>query len=181
MEVINTEKHRLFKQAWEKHETDIRRLCKYKLNSNQDAIEDVIADVFLYLWIEIDNNGVPQNLHGWLYKVAVNLINQKYREFYNGKNKILSYDDGIAKSYLLTGYDIDDLRLESETLFMWADEIIDELPEKDRTLFKMIYDEDLPMKEIAERLGTTATAIKQRHYRLVRKVKKAVRERIENS
>lgn len=175
METIYEENHSLFKEAWKKYEPGIRKLCLVKMQSIPDEIEDVVSDVFLFFWKEIQENGPPKCIQAWLYKVAYNQINRRY---YNNNRKV-RYTEPYDDTVVVVGYDIDDARFESETLFQWADEIIENLPQEDKLLMKYIYEDGLSMREIAAKMDSTEAAVKQRHYRLTRKIKRVVKERIE--
>lgn len=177
MEFVSDEIYRLYSSFWREYEPKVRKLCEFKLQSDPDEIDDVVAQTFLQLWIEITQKKVPANVQGWLYAVAYNMIKQRYTASKKEKEILVPYDDRLSVIQFAVGYDIDNDRLEDETVYVWSDEITQGLSEEEQTLYRFIYKGKFSMKEVAERMGITVDAAKQRNYRLVRKLKKIAKYR----
>ena len=70
-------KKRLKKQIydiWAEYEPYIRKLCKYKLNSMPDCIDDCVQDVFLDLSVALNEGKTINNPKAWLTTVTNNKI-----------------------------------------------------------------------------------------------------------
>ena len=177
LEFVSDEIYRLYNSFWSEYEPKIRKLCEFKLQSDPDEIDDVVAQTFLHLWIEMTQKKVPSNVLGWLYTVAYNMIKQRYTASKKEKEILVPYDDKLSVIQFAVGYDIDNERLRNETVYVWSDEITQGLSEEEQMLYRFIYEDKLSMKEVAGRMGITDDAAKQRNYRLVRKLKKTAKYR----
>lgn len=58
----------------------ILNYCKYKLNGNHTAAEDVTQEVFLTLYRKIDRLKISENIKLWLYRTADNKIKTYIRK-----------------------------------------------------------------------------------------------------
>ena len=63
---------------WAEYEPYIRKLCKYKLNSMPDCIDDCVQDVFLDLSLAL-NEGKTINHSLYITQELIGKINYKHR------------------------------------------------------------------------------------------------------
>lgn len=181
MDVIDKNNQKICEKLWHEYEKDIRRLCEFKLRSCHNEIEDVVSETFLFLVKAYEKGNPPNNPKGWLYAVANNLIKKKYTEVNLAKARTVSlYDKSVKIHELPTNYEIDNHLIADDTIEMIRDDIESMLDENERRLFDYIYNDKLKMKEIGKILNITEDAVKQRHYRLCRKIKRVAKEKIEN-
>lgn len=166
----------LCEALWNECEPELRRLCKYKLSSCPSEIDDVIADAYLVLCNAVDKNVDIVNPKAWLFGTVNNLIKIKYAELNTKKKKHIRFES--LEQDLFYNVDFDDVKLPDETIEELMNDILDELSASERTLFIFIYDKKLKFKEIAMILNSTESAIKQKHYRLVRKIKRMARDEL---
>lgn len=180
MNVVDDKNQELCKALWLEHEPKLRKFCKHKMQSCPNEVDDVIADTFLSLWKAIDSDDLPKNPRAWLYTVAYNLIKQKYTEMNKLKARVISLDTLNEEVFELSvGFDIDEERIPDSLIEKLSYQIEDSLKPDEKQLLNLIYEEHLKMKEIAKILNITEQAVKQRNYRMNRKIKMMAKEYIE--
>ena len=169
---MNSAENQICQELWLENEPQLRRICKLKLASSPDDIEDVISETFLALCKRISENGVPDKPKGWLYATMNNLINLKYREIYKYKEREKSLSDEEFELPIAS----DDIGEKTDEIY--NDEIKDRLKEllteDEYQIIYRIYFSGLKMKEIARLHNSTESAVKQKHYRICRKLRKAM-------
>lgn len=181
MSITEASKRELCKGLWLRNEPKLRRLCAYKLSSHPDEVEDVLAEAALILWTAILNDKTIEYPDSWLYSVTDNLIKKKYTEINAGKERNVAFDEDDLKLYKLSvGYSFDNILLTDEILEKILKEIDSLLSVDERQLYEYIYEDKLKMKEIAVLLSSTESAVKQRNYRLTRKLRRLIKEFLEN-
>jgi RNA polymerase sigma factor (sigma-70 family) len=177
--MICDEKNELCKNLWEQCKDELTRLCRYRLSSHLDEVDDVIADAFYYLCVAVFEDRRIDNHKAWLTAVTNNLIKKKYTElnrtklrnvsFYEEDIDIYEYSDDIFLDNLISDSVIERL----------SDTIICELSEKEQQLYYYIYKDKLKMKEIATLLDITEVNVRQRNHRLTKKLKNMIKEHLD--
>lgn len=168
----------LCEELWSEYEPSLRRLCKFKLSSCPSEIDDVISDAYLALCDAVDKEKIINNPKSWLYGTVNNLIKLKYAEVARCKKTQVSLES--VENELFYEIDLDEVKLSDEILEKLKDEVFNELNGAEQTLLTLIYLEKLKLREIAEILDTSQEAVKQKSYRLKRKIKLIVKEKIKN-
>ncbi len=100
---MNIEKQKKCEELWNQFEPQLRTVCRVKLRSHPDNIDDVISDVFTALCEKVNKDGLPEKPKAWLYGTLNNKINLKYREIYKIEEKETSLS---CKEYELP-YEVD--------------------------------------------------------------------------
>lgn len=132
---------------------------------NHDDSDDVVQDVFIKVWKNLDNFRSDSKLYTWLYRIATNecitFLNRKKQ-----KNNIpfdeVSHEltDNLTESSYFNG-DKAELKLQQALLT---------LPDKQRLVFNMKYFDDLKYDEISDILGTSVGALKASYHIAVKKI-----------
>lgn len=136
-----------------------------KMVLSHDDANDILQDVFVKAWTNIENFRGDAKLSTWLYRIAINesitFIN-KLRT-----HKHVSIDDG--DSFL-----IDQIKGDEYFDGDKAQEILQQavltLPEKQRLVFQMKYFEEMKYEDISDILGTSVGALKASYHHAVKKV-----------
>jgi RNA polymerase sigma-70 factor (ECF subfamily) len=173
---IENEDMELSKVLWEKYEPSLRRLCNYKLSSYPDEIDDVIGETYLALCNSINKGTEIQNPKAWLYGILNNQIKLKYSEIDRKKKTYIRLES--VEHELFYNVSFDEETLSEDIIENLKDDIFDELIDAERTLLILIYDKKIKLKDVARILNTTEAAVKQKHYRLKRKIKKLAKEKL---
>ncbi|MEJ1221552.1 RNA polymerase sigma factor [Sediminicola sp. 1XM1-17] len=115
-----------------------------KYSRNKTEAEDNLHDSFMTIYQKIDQYKFKGSFDGWLKRVTVNTVLQKYR-----KEEYLSVitDNVEEESTVETGY----VAVELQVLLRY----IQELPNKYRLTFNLYVLDGYSHKEIAELLGTS--------------------------
>lgn len=122
--------------------------------SHHDA-DDVLQNVFIKAWTNIDSFRGDSKLSTWLYRIAVNesitFLNKERAK------RNLSIDD--ADTFLLSQLESDSF-FEGDEAEVKLHKAILTLPEKQRLVFNMRYFDELKFSEISEILETSEGALK---------------------
>lgn len=143
-----------------------------KLVVRHDDANDILQNVFLKAWNNLQNFRGEAKLSTWLFKIAINeSINFLNKERTRNNVSVDAEDD----SYLLNN-------IESDTYFD-GDELqaellraVARLPEKQRLVFNMRYFDDMKYEDISEVLGTSVGALKASYHHAVKKIEEIFSE-----
>lgn len=140
-----------------------------KMVLSHDDAADLLQNVFIKAWNNIDNFRGDAKLSTWLYKIAVN-------ESINFINKEktrqgLSADD--SDEFLINNLQADEY-FDGDELRFELQKAIATLPEKQRLVFNMRYFDEMSYDEISQILGTSVGALKANYHHAVRKVTDAI-------
>lgn len=157
-------------RLWVENEPRIRKLCEIKLNSCPDEIDDVISELFLSFFKKVTDDGVPEKPKGWLYAALNNIINMKYREIYKLREREKSLSDEeyeLSLNVDVIGEKIDEI-YDGEI----KDKLMELLSEDEYQIIHAVHFDGMKMTEYARLHNTTESAIRQKHYRICRKLRK---------
>lgn len=180
--MTDCEKSRFVEEVWKECNDNINKLCHFKLSSYPDLADDISSEVFLIFQKAINSDTIIHSPKAWLYSVANNLIIKAYRNINKQQERIcsLNYIDGI--SIQLSMYpDFTDREFSDDDLDEILNNIKDELKNEERIILESFHNENRSLKEIASMLGKSENAVKQKHYRVCIKVRKLVKDHIENT
>ena len=158
-------------ELWLEFEPGLQKYCKAKLRGCEPEIEEALADLKLALCIQIDKRDFPKETKAWLYKTLKNIINQKFRQKYKREENIIDIDTTLIElpcqeDFVKT--------IESNERLEAIKEIIPTLKADEQKIMHNTYfsAHKIKMKEIAEELGISEAAAKQKRYRLCRNIEK---------
>ena len=125
-----------------------------KLVVNHDDSKDILQEVFLRIWRNIDQFKGNSTLYTWIYRIATN----ESLRFLEKKNRLLAnkmtmkemLEQEIETSPLISGEEIQ-IALQKAILG---------LTDKQRVVFNMHYFDELDYQDIADILETTANNVK---------------------
>lgn len=136
-----------------------------KIVINHDDTDDLLQNVFIKVWKNIDNFREDSTLFTWLFRIATNeslsFLQQKKRR------NILSID-GVS-DYLVEAFE-SDAHFEGEDLQKKLQLAVLQLPEKQRLVFNMKYYDEMKYEEMAEILKTSVGALKASYHHAVKKI-----------
>jgi len=132
-------------------------LCNlaYRYLHDSDNSEDVVQEVFTYLWRKRKELSIKSNLKSYLYSSVKNKCIEKIR-----RNKLES--KFISEALFTNSYEEDygaDKELEKLALANKIYKSIDELPKKCSLIFKMAKLDGLTYNEISEELGLSIKTV----------------------
>ncbi|MDP4020942.1 MAG: sigma-70 family RNA polymerase sigma factor [Candidatus Adlerbacteria bacterium] len=151
-----------FEGAFDRYSDGLFRYCFLRL-SDRERAKEIAQECFMKAW-EYAYKGEPiDNMRVFLYRIAHNLVVNEYRD----RKHNLSLE-----TLMETGFDQEtDARTpEEEAEVRQAITWLDKLEPMYRQIMVLRYVEDLPVKEIAQILGETETAVSVKIHRAIKKL-----------
>ena len=135
-----------------------------KKTNNKDDAEDLTNDVFLAIFEYFNKNIKVEKIENLIWKIAYNLWCTK------AKNYVKEKGNTILEEARESGYEVVILdKIIYKEIINSLDNI--GLTDKEKTVFKMYYVDDLSIKEISEKINTKEANIKYFLYSARNKVK----------
>ena len=150
----------LLKKYQQKIYWHIRRLVL-----NHDDCDDLLQEVFVKVWKNLDKFRSDSQLYTWIYRIATNesitFLNKQKQKNNTPLDEVSSElaDNLVASSY----FNGDKLELKLQKAILT-------LPEKQRIIFNMKYFDDMKYEEISEILGTSVGALKASFHIAAKKI-----------
>ena len=144
----------------------VLRYVRKRVHNEADA-EDVTSDIFLKVLSSLDSfDEEKATLSTWIYTVAHNTVCNYYRS--QGR-AALSIDEGVA-----VPSDEDD-EIENEILKENLAIALETLSEREQDMIVLYYYHDIPLRDIAIKMGITYTNAKFIKHNAISKLKLAMR------
>jgi len=142
-----------------------------RLVLNHDDADDILQNVFLKVWKNLEKFQEQSQLFTWLYRIAINesltfLKQKKRRAAEELESEELNL---IAKLTADKYFDGDDLQKRLQ-------QAIATLPDKQKQVFLMRYYDELSYEEISGILGTSVGALKASYHFAVKKIESFLAE-----
>lgn len=136
-----------------------------RLVIDHDDTDDLIQEVFVKVWKNLDKFRSDSKLYTWIYRIASNesitFLNKKKQR----NNVPLDEVSGeLAETLVASSY------FNGDKIQMKLQKAMLTLPEKQRLIFNMKYFDDLKYEEIAEITGTSVGALKASFHIAVKKI-----------
>lgn len=132
---------------------------------NHDDADDLVQDVFIKVWKNLDKFRQDSQLYTWLYRIASNecitFLNKK-----KAKNNV-SLDELPEQ---LTDNLNEENYFSGDTIQKKLQQALLTLPEKQKLVFNMKYYDDMKFQEISDILGTSVGALKASYHLAVKKI-----------
>jgi RNA polymerase sigma-70 factor, ECF subfamily len=120
----------------------------------EDGIDDILQEVFLKIWQNRKNIKNPETFNSYIFTIARNLLlNELRRRINDQKIRDNLLKTSLAEEYLPFEI-LDYLKLKGK-----IDEIIEQLPQKQKEIFKLSRVEGLSHKEIAEKMNVSTKTV----------------------
>ena len=168
--VSKTEHKENVERQIKEHQPRIRSFIKNRVPSTEDA-EDIAQDVFFQFVKTMDTTHNPiENISGWLFRVARNLIvnkNKKKKEAPLSMEHDGDDSEGVIASLFPQTDEADSPVNVYIRSLMWEElELaLTELPIEQREIFELTELEGVPVKEISAVTGISInTLLSRKHY-----------------
>lgn len=133
---------------------------------DHDDTDDVVQEVFIKVWKNLENFREDSQLYTWLFRIATNesitfLNKKKQKQMQSLDEEGSEYlSDNLTASSYFNGNEVQ-LKLQKALLT---------LPDKQRLVFNMKYFDDMKYEEISDVLGTSVGALKASYHLAVKKI-----------
>lgn len=174
----NKDIDRIMKECESYRKDLIRYFYRYFEFEPEDA-EDCVQEAYLALYDNLLRGVEIKNYKAWLYKVVLNFKNKVI------KDKILrnecNFSDYEEKDQVLNNtlsYEPDYVEnlITDETIEERMIKILSQLNKKEQYLYSAHYHDKKSLKVIAQEMGISHTAARQRHFELKKKIIKMIKE-----
>lgn len=142
-----------------------------KILLDHDDTDDVLQNVFIKVWKNLDQFRESSQLYTWLYRIAtnesINFLNQKK------KRAGIPLDE---VSYFLAGNLENDHQFTGDQIQLKLQKAILTLPDKQRLVFNMKYFDELKYEEMSKILDTSVGALKASYHHAVKKIEEYLKK-----
>ena len=144
---------------------------------DRDGVEDVVQDAYIRAFQSLDQLQDPARFLPWLKRIAGNLATDRLRRQQPTAFSQLADDQGRIPDFADPNPYADPARAadQQETARL-VREILNGLSDAERMVVGLYYYEQMPVKEIAQHLGTSQSTVKVHLYRGRKKIKTQVEE-----
>ncbi len=140
-----------------------------KIVLDHDDAHDVLQNTFIKVFKAINNFKEESKLFTWIYRIAtnesLNFIKSKAKKHFKTSEEIM-----IAQTNKLK----EDPYFDGDELQLKFQEVINTLPQKQKLVFQMKYEQEMKFKDISDILGTSEGALKASYHIAVKKIKKEI-------
>ena len=130
----------------------------FKVLRNYHETEDIVQQAFLRAWEKIDTFKGNSNFYTWLYRIGFNLAITKINS-----SREMQLDESF-ESTLSSSSNIEDT-LESKELYVTVKNLLDEIPEEQRTAYVLCEVDTKNYEEIAQITGVPVGTVRSRIFR----------------
>jgi RNA polymerase sigma-70 factor (ECF subfamily) len=166
MQDISKGDTRAFEELYARYGKKLLSFLYKLLNRDKAKAEDFLQDIFMKIIERPDQFDSSRKFSTWVYTIATNLCRNEFRNT-STRAKLLD-DSGMKDDYLeyvSHHSSIDNKKFKQELQLVY-----EELNEKDRTIFVLRFQHELPIKDIAEILGCPEGTVKSGTYYLLKKI-----------
>jgi RNA polymerase sigma factor (sigma-70 family) len=161
-----------FKQVFEAHQDRIYNTVLYMIQSAEEA-EDLTQEVFVDVFLSIENFKAQSKLSTWIYRMAINkaLNHPRFKKAKKRLRAVLSIFN-LSPVDDVSDFVHPGILLENKEVSASLYKAIDRLPDKQKTAFVLRQLEDLSYVEIAEVMQTTTPSVESLLFRAKQNLQK---------
>ncbi len=145
--------HAAFEEVFNHFSKQLFQFSLKYLKSEQ-AAEDIIQEVFLKIWNNRESIKTDTSFQSYLFTITLNAV----RQHFNKLTRINELKHNILFDFSESKTGFDD-RSDYQLLLDKLDELINQMPEKRRTVFMKKKIEEKTMKEIADELNISVKTV----------------------
>ena len=165
-EYLRTQKSSFYSILYRKYAGKVYGKCLSILR-NEDEAKDAVQDIFVKIMLNLGNFGEKSQFSTWIYSITYNFCIDLIRK--RKKEKTLFSDD-IERVPDVAEEDVPD-EFMREMDIKYLKQVLEELSTGDRIILLMKYQDELSIKEIADTIDKTESAVKMKIKRAKHKAK----------
>lgn len=146
-----------FNEIYRLYAPKIFRLCSGYFNDS-DMAKDLTQETFIAVWEGLDQFRNESQIGTWIYRIATNKCLRK-----------AATDKKLPKANLPAQLESEEFDDEKEILHQQLQQFISELPEIDRIVISL-YFEEVPQEKIAEITGLSHANVRVKFHRIKEKL-----------
>jgi RNA polymerase sigma factor (sigma-70 family) len=153
-----------FRQLVIKYQRRLYDVVRIRMKTHEDT-DDVLQNTFLKIFRHIGSFEGRSELFTWMYRIACNeVVDQQKR---NSRMKLVELEN---RETIMA-----DAFVDNDDVTRSLQNAIARLPERQQTVFRMRYFDDMAYKEISEILGVSEGALKASFHHAVKKIEEEFR------
>jgi RNA polymerase sigma factor (sigma-70 family) len=156
-EYLRTQNATYFSILYRKYAGKVYGKCLSILR-NEDEAKDAVQDIFVKIMLNLGNFGEKSQFSTWIYSITYNFCIDLIRK--RKKEKTLFSDD-IERVPDVAEEDVPD-EFMREMDIKYLKQVLEELSTGDRIILLMKYQDELSIKEIADTIDKTESAVKMK-------------------
>ncbi|MFA6086551.1 RNA polymerase sigma-70 factor [Mucilaginibacter sp.] len=141
------------------------RFCVLYVHQREIA-EEIVSDAFVKCWINRASLAEVQNPSSYLFVAVKNLSLNYVKKFSSIHLVELDHTDNVQ----LINVNDPQKELENKELYFKMDQAIDSLPRQCRIVFRLIKEDEMKYKEVAEILNISPRTVQTQLFRAVKKL-----------
>jgi RNA polymerase sigma-70 factor (ECF subfamily) len=153
--LISSGDHMAFTELYDRYR-GLLYLHAYKLTQDTEEAEDIVQDIFIYLYDKAGTLVFNTGIRSYLYSA----VRYKFFNLLDHKKVITKYEESFNQ-FASNGEFITDDQVRENELTRLIEQEIAKLPEKMRMVFELRRKEHLSASEIAERLNISDKTVKK--------------------
>jgi RNA polymerase sigma factor (sigma-70 family) len=163
---LATQDARFFSQLYRRYANKVYGKCISILKNDAEA-RDAMQDIFVKIMLNLGNFGEKSQFSTWVYSITYNYCIDAIRK--KKKEKIMFSED-IERAPDVANEEVPDqflMEMDIKNLKV----VLEALPDSDRLILIMKYHDDMSIRDIAETLNKTESAVKMKIKRAKEKAK----------
>ncbi len=132
----------------------------------KEAAEEIVNDVMVKIWVKREFICSIENLETYLF-VAIRNLSLNYLQKYSHLHITSDPESALAK---IINFNNPEKDLEWKEISFKLNIAIEQMPEQQRTVFKLIKEEGFKYKQVAEILGISPRTVETQLYRAIKKL-----------
>ncbi len=143
-----------------------------KIVINHDDTDDILQNVFIKVWNNVDGFREDSSLFTWLFKIATN---ESLTHLQKERKHSTSSMSEMSNQYLAESLE-SDVYFEGDEIERKFQLAILQLPNKQRIVFNMKYFDEMKYEQISKVLNTSVGALKASYHFAVKKIEEFLKE-----
>jgi RNA polymerase sigma-70 factor (family 1) len=146
----------------------------YAIIHSREIAEEIVADVFFQIWQKRVRIGSLDNFPWYLHITTRNISYSYYRK--SSRRKNFDFDEAVL-SYYQVHATPEEILIGQEVLQV-INQAINELPPKCKLIFRLVKEDNLKYREVAELLHLTPKTVENQMGIAVKKIHEAIGRRL---
>jgi len=151
------------------HQSSFHTLKQYAfvILKSEELAEEATSDVFMKLWTGRTNLPTVQHPKTYIFKALKNICLNKIRKDKSNLPRTVELESNdLAVSFFDSPADI----MENKELFKLLDAMVEALPAQRKIIFRLVKDQGLKHKDVAELLNISTRTVENQLYKAVKQL-----------